>query len=257
MNLLEALQGRALPLAGRRVAVSGAGGSLGRALLLELHRRGAQPIALTSSPAPLELRDSDGQLLPLEQVLWSCGQESALAPLLEGVDILVINHGINVHGERSPKAVERSLEVNALSAWRLLELFVATCERQGRPDPAVPIKEVWVNTSEAEVQPALSPLYEISKRLLGELLSLRQLDAPGAPWRLRRLVLGPFRSALNPIGVMPAGFVARQVLVQASRNLGLIIVTPNPLTYVTMPLTALGRWLYLGVVTRPKTESGA
>ncbi len=252
MNLLVALQGRALPLAGRRVAVSGAGGSLGRALLLELHRRGAQPIALTSSPAPLELRDSDGQRLPLEQVHWSCGQESALAPLLEGVDILVINHGINVHGERSPEAVERSLEVNALSAWRLLELFVATCERQGRPDPAAPIKEVWVNTSEAEVQPALSPLYEISKRLLGELLSLRQLDAPGAPWRLRRLVLGPFRSSLNPIGVMPAGFVARQVLAQASRGLGLIIVTPNPLTYVTMPLTALGRWLYLGVVSRPK-----
>ncbi|MCP9850179.1 short-chain dehydrogenase [Cyanobium sp. Morenito 9A2] len=257
MNLLDALLGRALPLKGRRVAVSGASGSLGRELLQELQRRGAEPIALSSSPEPLVLRGGDGQLIGLEQVQWSCGEESALAPLLEHVDILVINHGLNVHGARSPEAVERSLEVNALSAWRLLELFVAICERQGRPDPASPLKEVWVNTSEAEVQPALSPLYELSKRLLGELLSLRQLDAPGAPWRLRRLVLGPFRSALNPIGVMPADFVARQVLGQASRGLGLIIVTPNPLTYLTMPLAALGRRIYFGLITGPKIGAGA
>ena len=77
-----------------------------------------------------------------------------------------------------------------------------------------------------------------------QLLSLRSLDLAGPRLRIRRLVLGPFRSALNPIGVMGAGFVAREILRQVSWNCGLVIVTPNPLTYVLMPLTTLSRWLY-------------
>lgn len=253
MTILDALFGRALPLEGRSVAVTGASGSLGRALLLEVHRRGARPIALSHSAAPLNLREADGTAVAVEQVHWQCGQEAELAPLLERVDILVINHGINVHGDRSAEAVEQSLQVNVLSAWRLLELFLASASRPGTTaaGPAEgPRREVWVNTSEAEIQPAISPLYELSKRLLGQLVSLRQLDAPGAPWRLRRLVLGPFRSSLNPIGVMTAPFVARQVMAQASRGLGLIIVTPNPLTYLLMPLASASRWLYFRLLTR-------
>ena len=34
-------------------------------------------------------------------------------------------------------------------------------------------RELWVNTSEAEIQPAASPAYELSKRLIGQLVSLR------------------------------------------------------------------------------------
>ena len=99
-----------------------------------------------------------------------------------------------------------------------------------------------MNTSEAEIQPALSPLYEISKRLQGQLLSLRSLELAGPQLRIRRLVLGPFRSALNPIGVMSADFVARAVVRQARWGWGLVIVSPNPLTYLLMPLAALSRW---------------
>ncbi|MFO7630468.1 MAG: short-chain dehydrogenase [Prochlorococcaceae cyanobacterium] len=252
---LNALLGRSLPLAGRRVAVSGASGSFGQALLRQLHRRGAVLVALSSSERPLSLRDQQGQAIACEQVCWQCGREAELAALLSGVEILVLNHGINVQGACSAEATAASLEVNALSSWRLLELFA------NLPEPAPGRREVWVNTSEAEIQPAVSPLYEISKRLLGQLLSLRtpELEArPGAPLRIRRLVLGPFRSALNPIGVMGADFVAGQVLAQASRNIGLIIVTPNPLTYVLMPLTTLGRSLYNRVFTRrPKASETA
>jgi nucleoside-diphosphate-sugar epimerase len=249
MTFLDTLLGRALPLEGRTVAVTGASGSLGRALLLELHRRGARLIALSHSTAPLDLRTADGAAVALEQVHWQCGQEADLAPLLERVEILVINHAINVHCDRSATAVEQSLEVNVLSAWRLLELFLASASLLGAAADGR-LREVWVNTSEAETQPAISPLYETSKRLLGQLVSLRQLDAPGSPWRLRRLVLGPFRSSLNPIGVMTAPFVASQVLAQASRDIGLIIVTPNPITYVLMPLINASRWLYFRLVTR-------
>ena len=169
------------------------------------------------------------------------------------MDVLVLNHGINSHQARSQEATATALEVNALSSWRLAELFAqqaAGRQRQGAP-------ELWFNTSEAEIQPAISPLYEISKRLLGQLISLRSLDwaSGGRPIRVRRLVLGPFRSELNPIGLMGAGFVANQVLTQAHWGCNLIIVTPNPLTYVLMPLTTLGRWLYCSLTTKPSTKT--
>jgi hypothetical protein len=89
---------------------------------------------------------------------------------------------------------------------------------------------------------------------LGQLLSLRALDlarAAGGPLRLRRLVLGPFRSSLNPIGLMNADWVAGEVMRQAlDWNCGLVIVTPNPLTYLLMPLATLSRWAYFRLTTR-------
>ncbi len=232
------------------VAVTGASGALGQALLRRWHRRGARLIALCHGRAPLQLAGLDGQPIPLRQVHWQVGEEAALEPLLEEVDVLVINHGLNVHGDGSAEATGRSLEVNALSGWRLLELFAVVAARRqvGREGSRRP--EVWVNTSEAEIQPALSPLYEISKRLLGQLLSLRA-PALAPVLRLRRLVLGPFRSALNPIGVMGADWVAGEILRQADWDCSLIIVTPNPLTYVLMPLATLTRWAYYGLLRRP------
>jgi monoglucosyldiacylglycerol epimerase len=242
---------RQQPYSGRTVAVTGASGSLGQALLQELHRQGAQLIALSSSPQPLTLHDAQELPIPLQQVHWHCGQEEALRPVLAAVDLLVLNHGVNVHGARDASAVLRSLEVNALSSWRLLELFaeLASADAPGRAP-----RELWMNTSEAEIQAAVSPLYEISKRLQGQLLSLRSLDLAGPHLRLRRLVLGPFRSALNPIGVMSADVVARAVLRQAGWNWGLVIVTPNPLTYVLMPLAVLSRWLYYRLFSRAASE---
>ena len=228
------------------VAITGASGALGQALLRAWHQRGARLVALTSSNQPLEVRDSDGQVIPLQQLSWRVGAERELASALEPVDVLVLNHGVNVHGRRDTGATELSLDVNALSSWRLLELFAELSSRRpsSRPKP-----EVWVNTSEAEIEPAFSPLYEISKRLMGQLLSLRALDlAPTL--RIRRLVLGPFRSALNPVGLMGAEFVAGQILLQARLGLNLIIVTPNPLVYAVMPLTTLARWLYFRLLTR-------
>jgi len=243
------------------VAVTGAGGSFGRALLRRWHARGARLIALTSGEAPLQLVDGGGHPIPLRQVRWRVGEEQELAALLTEVDVLVLNHGVNGHTARDAAAVERSLEVNALSSWRLLELFATVAEERRSPDPlppptagARPLPEVWLNTSEAEIQLAVSPLYEISKRLLGQLLSLRALDmasSAGGPLRLRRLVLGPFRSGLNPIGLMDANWVAGEVMRQAlDWNCGLVIVTPNPLTYVLMPLATLSRWAYFRLTSR-------
>ena len=227
------------------VAITGASGTLGRALLRRWHRRGARLIALCHGDRPLELREVDGTPIPLRQVQWRPGQEAAQASQLAEVDVLILNHGINRLGDCSAAATGEALEVNALSTWRWLELFANVVqERQGQGQgEGRPRPEAWINTSEAEIQPALSPLYEISKRLIGQLLSLRAHEL-AETLRLRRLVLGPFRSDLNPYGVMSADWVAGQILRQADWNCGLIIVTPNPLVYVLMPLTTLARWGY-------------
>ena len=232
------------------VAITGAGGALGRALLRRWHGRGAQLIALSHSERPIALEDGEGQPIPLRQIPWRVGAEAELRDCLAEVDVLVLNHGVNVHGARDAEAVARSLEVNALSTLRLLEIFAAVAAERSRREPQRPRAEVWVNTSEAEIQAALSPLYELSKRLMGQLLSLRALDlAPTL--RIRRLVLGPFRSELNPIGVMDADWVAGEILRQAGWNCGLIVVTVNPLTYVLMPMATLLRWAYYRAVSQP------
>lgn len=227
-----------------RCGVTGAGGSLGRALLWELHRQGAIPVALSHSSKALVL-ERDGTTLAVETLNWQVGQEEQLRDALAGLQLLVINHGINRLGARDAAATSETLAVNLLSPLRLLELFLAADTAQGAEPSS---REVWVNTSEAEVNPALSPLYEISKRALGQVLSLWRLDAS---CRVRRLVLGPFRSALNPYGVMRAEGVARSVVQQALAGRELIIVTPNPLTWVLMPLSCWSRELYYRWFTRP------
>jgi NAD(P)-dependent dehydrogenase (short-subunit alcohol dehydrogenase family) len=239
------------------VAITGASGALGQALIRRWHKRGAHVIALThrpegGEPPPLHVLDPEGQGIPLRQVSWQSGKEMELVPVLAEVAVLVLNHGVNQRERRSPEAVTLALEVNALSHWRLMELFAEAVAQRGTPG------EVWINTSEAEILPALSPLYEISKRLLGQLLSLRALDLASRQTnsgatpalRMRRLVLGPFRSELNPYGVLSADWVAGEILRQAHWNCNLIIVSINPLMYVLMPLASLSRWAYFRWLTR-------
>ena len=71
--------------------------------------------------APPEDSDPDG---PDRWVMWSCGEESQLDSCLAELDILVINHGINPHGDQTPEGVDRALEINALSSWRLMQRFL-------------------------------------------------------------------------------------------------------------------------------------
>ena len=67
------------------VAITGASGTLGRALLRQWHRRGARLIALCHRPEPIELRDGDGQPIPLRQVRWQVGAERELVEVLREV----------------------------------------------------------------------------------------------------------------------------------------------------------------------------
>lgn len=237
-TISDKLMGTALSLKGKTVAVTGASGTLGRALIKQLAAQGAKPLALThSADAVIEGA--------VKVVPWCAGQESELKAVLNRVNILVINHGINVHSDRSATAIANSLEVNALSAWRLMEVFLETVDSQLGPAT----KEVWVNTSEAEVNPAFSPLYETSKRLLGDLTTLRRQDAPCV---IRKLVLGPFKSQLNPVGVMSADWVAGAIVGLAKRDIRNIIVTINPITYILFPIKEMMQSVYFKLFSKGK-----
>ncbi|NEN91919.1 MAG: bifunctional sterol desaturase/short chain dehydrogenase [Okeania sp. SIO3H1] len=228
LTLVDKLMGTALSLKGKTIAVTGASGSLGRSLLLHLHKAGAKVIALTSGNQTITL-NIDGEELEINTINWQVSQENNLADLFEKVDILVLNHGINVHGDKTAEAIAKSYEINTFSSWRMLEIFLKTV----RTNSDIACKEVWVNTSEVEVSPAFSPLYELTKRTLGDLVTLRRLDAPCV---IRKLILGPFKSNLNPIGIMSADWVAKQILKLAKADVRTIIVTINPITFVAIPI---------------------
>ncbi len=242
-TFLDKLMGTALSIKGKTIAVTGASGSLGKALLKELHLKGAQVIALTSSQqTPIEL-DIKGEKTPVSTITWCLEEEEKLATVFSEVDILILNHGINVHGARNLEAIKCSYEVNTFSSWRMMELFLTTV----RSNEDKVKKEVWVNTSEAEVSPAFSPLYELSKRTLGDLITLRRLDAPCV---IRKLILGPFKSNLNPIGIMSADWVAQQIVNLARRDFRNIIVTINPITFLAFPIKELLVSLYFKLFSR-------
>ncbi|MEM6444955.1 MAG: bifunctional sterol desaturase/short chain dehydrogenase [Cyanobacteria bacterium P01_D01_bin.123] len=242
LTLVDKLMGTALSLKGKKIAVTGASGTMGRSLLAELHRAGAKVTAISSQTSPVVL-EIDGKSVEVKTLTWQVGGEAELAKAFEKIDILVLNHGINVHAERSADAIARSYEVNAFSSWRLLERFLATI----RTNRDMAVKEVWVNTSEAEVSPALSPLYELSKRTLGDLVTLRRLDAPCT---IRKLILGPFKSNLNPIGIMSSDRVARSIVTAVKRDTRNIIVTVNPLTHILFPVRELLVSLYFQAFSR-------
>ena len=227
-TLVDKLMGTALSLKNKRIAVTGASGTLGTALLTQLHLAGAKVTALTSSADKVTL-DISGAEIAVNTIVWQTGRETDLLAHLDKIDILIINHGVNVNGQRDYQAIADSYEINTFSVLRLMELFFQTI----KSDRDTVRKEVWVNTSEAEVNPAFSPLYELSKRATGEIVTLRRLDAPCV---VRKLILGPFKSQLNPVGVMSADWVAKQIVNLARRDVRNIIVTINPLTWILFPI---------------------
>ena len=225
----------------KRIGITGAKGSLGRALTKRLRAEGAVIVGITHGGIPIHGPSDE---TPQEWVQWECGREDSLKEILAGLDILILNHGINHQGRQSYKDLSEALEVNALSTWRLMRLFQSIAEQEC--DSSI-IREVWINTSEAEIQPALSPAYEISKRLIGQLVTINWSNLSykqRKKYKIKKLILGPFRSSLNPYGLMSAKWVANQIIFQTKIGLSLIIITPNPITYFLMPIAEASRIFY-------------
>lgn len=235
-TIVDKMLGTALSLKGKTIAITGASGAMGRSLITELSKQGAKLVALTTSEDATFAET-------VEVVQWLPGREFELGDRLKTVDILIINHGTNVHGDRGPEAIQKSYEINAFSVWRLMETFLKTVTKSEHRA----LKEVWINTSEAEVTPAFSPLYELSKRAIGDIITMRRLDAPCV---IRKLILGPFKSNLNPIGIMSPEWVAWAIVALAKRDFRDIIVTISPITYLVFPLKEFFKSWYFRLFSR-------
>jgi monoglucosyldiacylglycerol epimerase len=258
--LVDKILGTSLSLKGKVIGVTGASGALGQALIETLSVQGAKVVAITTnkdietitskntktniqSNAQTNTQGNIQINSEIEIVYWQIGNESELQSRFKNIDILILNHGVNVYGDRTAAAVQTSYEVNTFSTLKLAELFLSSVTRSSHRA----IKELWINTSEAEVNPALSPLYELSKRTLGDLITLRRLDSPCI---IRKLILGPFKSQLNPYGVMTPRWVAWAIVELAKRDIRDVIVTINPITYILFPLKEISKSLYFRMCTK-------
>ena len=230
---------------GLKIAITGSSGSLGQALIKEFKEKGAFVVGLTHSKKKNIVSNKSS---PNEWIFWSCGEEKLLSEKLIDFDILILNHGINPKGFLDSNEINKAIEINSLSSWRLMQIFEKIAqETNSKNGSKRKPMELWVNTSEAEIQIAFSPVYEITKRLIGELVSLKKSNLSEEEieaFNIRKLVLGPFKSDLNPIGIMSSDVVAKKIINLAERKRYLIIVTPNPLTYLLMPITECIRIIY-------------
>ena len=231
----------------KTVGITGASGALGKELTKLFRQKGYKVIGFTHSKNDYEINIES----PNEWIKWECGKEYKLKKNLKKLDILILNHGIYNLG-RENSNYENSIEINALSKFKFLNLF----EDIALKDESYIKKEIWINTSEAEIFPALNPSYEISKSLIGQLVSFKKnLLNKDTKKKLiiKKIILGPFKSELNPIGIMSPKFVSKMIYDLASLNIYLIIISPNPLTYLIFPLKEFFNLLYCQIIYKYKS----
>ncbi len=231
----------------KTVGITGASGALGKELTKLFRKKGYRVIGFTHSRTDSEVNLES----PNEWIKWECGKESFLKKHLKKIDILILNHGI-YDLSREGTNYENSIEINALSKFKFLNLF----ENIARTNESSTKKEIWINTSEAEILPALNPSYEISKSLIGKLVSFKKnlLDQDTKKRLIiKKIILGPFKSELNPIGIMSPKFVSKKIYDLANSKNYLIIVTPNPLTYLLFPVKEFFNFLYCLIIYRYKS----
>jgi len=226
----------------KTVGITGASGALGKELTKLFRLKGYKVIGFTHGKTNYEINLES----PNEWIKWECGKESTLKKHLKKIDILILNHGI-YNLSRENNNYENSIEINALSNFKFLNLF----EDIALTNNSQIKKEIWINTSEAEILPALNPSYEISKSLIGKLVSFKKnlLDKDiKKKLIIKKIILGPFKSELNPIGIMSPKFVSKRSYDLANSKNYLIIITPNPLTYLLFPLKEFFNFLYCQII---------
>ena len=232
---------------GKTVGITGASGALGQELTKLFRQKGYKVIGFTHSKNDFEINLES----PNEWIKWECGKESKLKKHLKKIDILILNHGI-YKLSRENLNYENSIEINALSKFKFLNLF----EEIAITNNSLTKKEIWINTSEAEILPALNPSYEISKSLIGQLVSYKKnfLDKDSKKKLIiKKIILGPFKSELNPIGIMSPKFVSKKIYDLANSKNYLIIISPNPLSYLLFPLKEFFNFLYCQIIYKYKS----
>ena len=220
------------------IGITGAGGALGKSLTKKFKSEGYKIIGFSHS----QFSNSLGESEPDEWVNWECGKEYLLENALKKIDILILNHGVYQSGINNTN-FQNSIEINALSKLKILNIF----EEIALNNEDDQRKEIWINTSEAEILPAINPSYEISKLLIGQIITFKKnllTKTQKKNLTIRKIILGPFKSKLNPIGIMTPDLVATLIFLLTKTNSYLIIVSPNPLTYLVFPIKEFYYFVY-------------
>jgi len=233
----------------KTIGITGASGSLGKELTKLFRKKGFKVIGFTHSKNNHEINHES----PNEWIEWECGKELTLKENLKDIDILILNHGIYNLSSKNVN-YENSIEINALSTFKLINLF----EEIALSKDSKRLKEIWINTSEAEILPALNPSYEVSKSLIGQLVSFKKnlLDKnTKKKFKIKKIILGPFKSELNPIGILSPVFVSEKIYTLAHSNNYLIIISPNPISYILFPIKELYNYLYCQLLKKTNIYS--
>src|SRR5271165_5671656 len=167
---------------GKTVLVTGANRGIGRALVEEALRRGAERVyAGTRQP----LSHPDERVTPLTLDVTSAAQIQAAAEKVGSLDILINNAGIALYDDLSDRAaLERSLAVNLFGTYGVTQAFL--------PKLTSSRGAIVNNVSLMALAPLpLTPAYAVSKAAAFNLTqSLRALLA-GRGVRVHAVLTGP------------------------------------------------------------------
>lgn len=144
-----------VPLAGRRVLITGAAGAFGFSTTAALHLRGATVVGL-------DIAAGDG-IITCDLADDGAVAEGVAAAVsrLGGLDILINNAGVGLPtdaGGPVNEAVRRTIEVNLLGAWRVTAAALPALLKS--PDP----RAVFVASGLAFVTLPFAAAYQVSKR---------------------------------------------------------------------------------------------
>ena len=177
-----------MKVANKAVLVTGANRGLGRALVDEALRRGAQRVyAGTRQP----FTHPDRRVTPLPLDVTSAAQIEAGARSVDGLDMLINNAGVALYDDLSDRAlVARHLEVNLFGAYDVTQAFLPLLERSGG---AV----VNVLSDSALVAVHLVPAYSISKAAAFSMTQSLRLLLAERGVRVHAVLAGPIDTDMS------------------------------------------------------------
>jgi NAD(P)-dependent dehydrogenase (short-subunit alcohol dehydrogenase family) len=171
-----------MTLTDRAVLVTGANRGIGKALVDEALRRGAQRVyAGTRQPLP----HADGRVTPLTLDITNPAQIQRAVEMVDSLDILINNAGVALYDDLSDRAVlEQHLAVNLFGTYGVTQAFLPMLTRSRGA--------IVNNLSLNGIAPLpLQPAYAISKAAAFSLTqSLRALLA-GQGMRVHAVLTGP------------------------------------------------------------------